>query len=215
MLSDGQQLYLMHVSALIGVVALVFRNQMYLRALLLVSVAVSIIDHMFVRQGANVNSLVWDVVALTINLWVLVQLVLDRTHIGLTAEEEQLFQAWGSLSPGEFRKLLRLANWCTADETSLLTSEGETPDRLFYVLDGEILLIKGERDLSLAAPAFIGEVAFVKERPASATVRVAPGGRYVAWSSAALRGYFIKHQSMRVAVMRLLSADMAMKVARA
>jgi hypothetical protein len=215
MLSDAQQLYVMHLAALVGVAALALRNQMYLRTVLLASIVLNIVDHLFITQGPNVNSLVWDIVALLINGWVLVQLVFDRTHIGLSAEEERLFQAWGSLSPGEFRKLLRLATWHSADDNPTLTLEGEVPDRLYYVLDGQIELRKDQRDLTFAAPAFIGEVAFVKERPASATVRLAPGGRYVAWPSTGLRRYFTKNQSMRVAVMRLLSADMAMKVARA
>ena len=143
------------------------------------------------------------------------ELVLDRTHIGLTEEDERLFQAWGSLTPGEFRKLIRLGQWSTTNEPRVLTAEGVTPDSLFFVLEGDLHLLKSGRDITLHAPAFIGEVAFIQDQPASATVRLSAGGRYVVWSSTALRRYFVKQQGMRVAVMRLLSADMAMKVARA
>ena len=55
----------------------------------------------------------------------------------------------------------------------------------------------------------------MKERAASATVTLAPGARYLVWSAARLRQYFVKKQGLRVAMIRLLSADMAMKVARA
>lgn len=215
MLSDTQNLVMMHVASLIGVLALAFRTQLRLRAVLLLSIGLNIVDHLFLKQGANVNALFWDTVALATNLWVIIRMVLDRTHIGLSEEEERLFQAWGSLSPGEFRTLLKLAQWRTSDGTDVLTSEGTTPDRLYYVLHGEIDLTKNGRSLTLATPAFIGEVAFVKERAASATVRISAGTRYVVWSSAALRMHFVKHQAMRVAVIRLISADMAMKVARA
>ena len=205
----------MHFASLIGVAALAFRNQLQLRSVLLVSIAANIVDHMFIRDGANLNSLFWDVIALGTNVYVLIGLVLDRTHIGLTDEEEVLFEAWGSLTPGEFRNLLRLGRWRTATEPETLTHEGVVPDRLFYVLKGDLHLLKGARDITLSAPAFIGEVAFVKERPASATVRALAGTRYLEWSTSGLRAYFGKRQAMRVAVMRLLSADMAMKVARA
>lgn len=215
MMSQVQQLYVMHVASLIGVAALAFRNQLHLRTVLLASIGLNVIDHVFVTGGANLNSLIWDLVALGTNLYVLTLLILDRTHVGLSDEEERLFEAWGCLTPGEFRKLLRLARWQTAEEGSFLTHEGIVPEKLFYVIEGELHLIKSGRDIRLPAPAFIGEVSFVKERPASATVRVGPGCHYVEWSTAALRQYFLKHQGMRVAVMRLLSADMAMKVARA
>ena len=215
MLSDTQNLLMMHTASLIGVLALALRTQLRLRAVLLLSIALNIVDHLFVRQGANLNALIWDVVALATNLWVIVQLLLDRTHIGLSDEEERLFQAWGSLSPGEFRALLKLAQWRTADAPDILTSENVIPDRLYYVLEGEVELTKAARNLTVVAPTFIGEVAFVKERAASATVRVSAGTRYVVWSTAGLRRHFVKHQAMRVVVMRLLSADMALKVARA
>ena len=215
MLSDSQQLYIMHFAALIGVVALALRSQLQLRAVLLASIGLNMVDHLFMRGGANVNFLLWDVVALTTNIWVLIELVLDRTHIGLTDEDERLFQAWGSLTPGEFRKLLRLGQWRTAIEAHVLTAEDAVPDSLFFVLSGDLHLLKSGRDITLDAPAFIGEVAFIQDQPASATVRLSAGGRYVVWASAALRRYFVKQQGMRVAVMRLLSADMAMKVARA
>ena len=145
----------------------------------------------------------------------LVALTLDRTHIGLMHEDERLFQMWGSLTPGEFRKLLRVGEWRTAGEVEILTVEDVVPSRLFYVLDGDIQLLKGDRDITFPGPAFIGKVAFIKEGPASATVRLSPGGRYVVWSSTVLRQYFVKNQNLRIALMRLLSADMALKLARA
>ena len=64
MLSDAQQLYVMHAASFIGVLALAFRHQLQLRAVLLVSIGLNIVDHLFIREGLNINALVWDVVAL-------------------------------------------------------------------------------------------------------------------------------------------------------
>lgn len=215
MLATLQQLYIMHLASLLAVAALALRNQLRLRAVLLVSTFLNLLDHALALEGPLWNSLVWDAVTLTVNIWVMGQIILDRTHVGLSAEEERLFQAFGSLSPGEFRRIVKLARWGTTDEAKVLTTEGVRPDHLFYILEGEILLAKAGRETRLAAQTFIGEVAFVKERTASATVTLQPGARYLVWSTAQLRQYFAKKQSLRVAMIRLLSADMAMKVARA
>lgn len=215
MLATMQQLYIMHLASLMAVAALALRNQLRLRAVLLVSTLLSLVDHALALSGPMWNNLVWDAVTLAVNVGVMGQIILDRTHIGLSAEEERLFQAFGSLSPGEFRRIVKLAHWGTTDEVKVLTTEGITPDHLFYILDGEIRLAKAGRETIVAAPTFIGEVAFVKERTASATVTLAPGARYLVWSTAQLRQYFVKKQALRVAMIRLLSADMAMKVARA
>lgn len=215
MLASLQQLYIMHLASLMAVAALALRNQLRLRAVLLVSILLNLLDHALALNGPLWNNLVWDAVTLAVNVGVMGQIILDRTHIGLSAEEERLFQAFGSLSPGEFRRIVKLARWATADEVRVLTTEGITPDHLFYILDGEIRLAKAGRETMIAVPTFIGEVAFVKERTASATVTLAPGARYLVWSTTQLRQYFVKKQALRVAMIRLLSADMAMKVARA
>ena len=215
MLADVQQHFIMHLAAIIGVAALALRDQLRLRSVLLVSIALNIVYYAGAKNGPSWDDVFWNAVTLLTNLWVLITLILDRTHVGLTNEEERLFQAFGSLSPGEFRKLVKLATWATAEEATVLTEEGLTPDHLFYVLDGVVTIAKAGRVSAILPPTFIGEVAFLKDRPASATVCVDAGTRYLAWSAAALKSHFTKKQSLRVAVMRLLSADLAIKVARA
>lgn len=86
---------------------------------------------------------------------------------------------------------------------------------MFYVLSGSITLDKAGRQSELPAPLFVGEVAYVKSRGASATVTVSTGTRYLSWSVIALTRCFAKQHALRVALMRLLSADMAAKVALA
>lgn len=213
MIQDLHQHALFHAAFLVGALALLLRNQMYLRVALFVSIGLSALYHAFGRNGPMWDDLFWNGFTLLTNVIAFVQLTLDRTHLGLSDEEERLFLALGSLSPGEFRKLVRLAEWHTAAEPKVLTQESVRPDSLFYVLSGSVTLDKAGRRSKLPAPMFVGEVAYLKNRGASATVTVEPGSRYVTWSTAALARCFAKRQALRVALMRLLSADLAAKVA--
>jgi CRP-like cAMP-binding protein len=140
--------------------------------------------------------------------------MLDRTHFGLSAEEEELFTAMDSISPGEFRDLLKVAAWKTAESRCELTQEGVMPEHLFYVLRGGVHIDKGGRQIAIAAKTFIGEVAFLHGSPASATVSLDPGARYLQWSVAELKDTIGSRGELRTTVMRLIGMDMALKIAR-
>jgi CRP-like cAMP-binding protein len=99
----------------------------------------------------------------------------------------------------------------------MLTCEGEIPDRLFFVVAGAggITLQKAGKTFTVASGAFIGEIAFLLSRPASATVHVEAATRYVSWESAKLHRLLMRAPSLRIALDGALNRDMAMKVARA
>src|SRR5438876_5267730 len=84
----------------------------------------------------------------------------------------------------------------------------------FCALDGDIAIDKvGRRRLAIAPHTFIGALAFLLARSASATVTVAAGARYV--DRAALRRLQARAPSLAVSLSAALNKDMAKKVARA
>ena len=206
---------LLHLAALVSVAALLFRDQIKLRAVLLLSIGIALANNYDGSDAPDWEDLFWNAVLFVINLVVLVQLVLDRTHIGLSAEERSLFDAFGLLTPGEFRALARLAAWHGAAGGEVITREGEAPAALFYVLTGGVTIEKGGRTIPYGPGTFIGEIAFLQRGAASATVRLDAGSRYVAWTVAALDRRIAGRQDLRHAVTRLISHDMALKVGRA
>jgi CRP-like cAMP-binding protein len=62
---------------------------------------------------------------------------------------------------------------------------------------------------------FIGEIAFLRDKAASATVMTASKSLYVSWNQDELRALLKKNDDLKNAMAALLSADMADKVARA
>ena len=90
---------LMHAAAIISVAALALRDQLKLRSVLLVSIMLNAIYN-DLTTPPSYESMFWNVVMFLINLIVLVQIILDRTHIGMSGEEEDLFSAFEMLTPG-------------------------------------------------------------------------------------------------------------------
>ncbi len=151
-----------HLGALVSVVALAMRGQLQLRIALLISFVLYIADNYFGSAEPAWPYMIWNGLFFFINLYVLVEIVLDRTTFGLTEEEKEIFGAFLSLSPGQFRKLIRIGRWRKAEETRLITTEGDVPRYLFYVYEGAVEIIKAGRPIMIELPTFIGEVSFLR-----------------------------------------------------
>lgn len=142
-------------------------------------------------------------------------LIADRTHFGMSDHELHLFRRLDTMTPGEFRRMMKLVHWHAAGADEVLTRENQPLDRLYYVLDGAVTIDKAGHRIPVDPGVFIGEVAFLLTRTASATVTVAEGTRYVSWDAGALRRLLIRAPSLRIAFDAALNRDMAGKVARA
>lgn len=215
MFFDIARLGLIHAAALIAVAAMTCRDQLVLRALLVISTLLYILYYVAVPEIMLWDALFWTVVNLGVNLFVMTRLVFARTQFRLTAEERRLFAAFGSLSPGEFRSLMRIANWRRATASQILLREGEAVEKVYYVLDGSPEVSKAGRSIVLGPQAFVGEAGFLRRQPASATVTVGPGACYVEWPVAALSTLRMRRPLLKVALDGLLATDMAAKMAAA
>ena len=134
------------------------------------------------------------------------EIVLERTTLRLNEDEKQLFDAFETLTPGQFRRVLKVAQWRRADDPdgTLLTREAEPSNSLFYIFEGIISVEKHGRRFRLPADNFVGEVGYVLNRKTT-TTSVAPRGvRYVEWDADALRKLSRKYPNLGNALNALL-----------
>ncbi|MEL6751571.1 MAG: cyclic nucleotide-binding domain-containing protein [Pseudomonadota bacterium] len=210
----AQAALLVHFASALYVVAFLVKDQLWLRTLVLVATLAYIIYYYAVPAEPLWDAIGWSVVLGLANLFILVQLVLQRTTLTLSEEEKALYANFSTLQPGEFRKLVKIATWRTVDTPLPLTHDGQTNAHLHFVLTGTCAITKGERSFSVDAPAFIGEVSFFLNEPASATVHAQPGSRVISWDRARLDLLLKRNIGLRIALHSIMNTDMARKVAR-
>lgn len=215
MFFDIVRLGLIHAAALIAVAALTCRDQLVLRGLLVVSTLLYIVYYVAVPDILFWDALFWTVVNLGVNLTMMAKLVCARTQFRLSPLERRLFAALGSLSPGEFRALMKIARWHCSQASQILLREGQAVDKVYYLLDGRSRVAKAGRDLVLGPQSFIGEAGFLRRQPASATVTVEAGACFVEWPASALDALSMRRPLVKIALDRLLASDMAAKMAAA
>lgn len=206
---------LIHIAAAIFLSGFLFRDQIMLRGLVIVGNFVYVVYFYIVVDHPLWGGIFWSVIGIVINAVMIARIVADRTHFGLGEDERAVHSRLDALTPGEVRRLMKAGRWRTAESEIVLSEEGHPLAELAYVIDGAATVEKGGARFALALPAFVGEVAFLTQRPASATVRLAPGTRYVSWEMGALQRLLLRAQSVRIGLGAALNRDMAEKVARA
>ncbi|MFW6077621.1 MAG: cyclic nucleotide-binding domain-containing protein [Hyphomicrobiales bacterium] len=205
---------LVHIAGVLQVGGYLSRDQLVLRFFLLAG-SCFYLAYYFVSAATPLwEAILWSGVIIAANLYVMVALFMDRRHRALTPDEQRLISVFSSLSPGQFRRLMKAAKWITAVDRTTLTLEGKRPDSLFFVLDGDILISKAERRFTVASGVFIGEIAWLLGTPATATVEVSPGARYVEWDTAHLRSLLTRFPDLRIAFEGMLNRDLAGKLGK-
>ena len=207
--------WLIYLGAALLLIAYGIRDELRLRVMIVVSTVVYIAYYYAVDGGPLWEAIITSVLMILINLWVLGQIILERTTFSMTPDEKRLFDGFETLTPGQFRRIARIAKWRIADdpEGTVLTREDQPSDSLFYVFEGIISVEKRGRQFRLPEGNFVGEVAFVLKRKTTATTVAPQGVRFVEWDSEALRKLGAKYEALRISLNALLTRDLANKLA--
>jgi hypothetical protein len=204
---------LFHFSNLMAFLAFLLRDQLQLRLLMGVSLFLQGLYYYAIPGGPLFDPLFWKVVSFLANVVMIVLVFGGRLDFGIPEDLRPLFNKMAVLSPGQFRKLTARTVRVYGGSPAILT-EGMKPDRLYYLLKGEAQIIKNRQTTNLHAGAFLGEIAFLSDLPASATVILTDGAECIAWNRAALLQMMRKDAAIDIAMRGFFNHDLAHKVAR-
>ncbi|MEM7269701.1 MAG: cyclic nucleotide-binding domain-containing protein [Pseudomonadota bacterium] len=199
--------------AMAGYVAgFVLTNQFALRFLILAS-SFAYIAYYYLHPAEPL----WGAIAGTILIIAatiigLVRLCYDRVWIALPKAHRPIFYAMPGLKPGEFRRLMRLGEIKEAKKGDVLTNQGALNDAVFFLVSATASGCKDDTRFTIPPKHFVGEVGFVLEAPASATVQLEAGGTYISWDAEKLHAALDANDGLERAFQALLSRDMANKV---
>lgn len=206
---------IVHIGALLYLAGFLFRDQLTLRGLIIVGDFVYILYFYFAPETPLWGGIFWSTMFTIANVGMIGLIVAERMHFKLTPTERRLFDLLETLTPGQFRELIRNAKSDTTTAPVTITSERLPLDRLYFVLDGTVLIEKNGRQALTAPETFIGEIAFLLGRPATATVILEPGCSYFVWDATALRALLQAKPDLNNALTSAMNKKLAQKVANA
>lgn len=205
--------WLIHIGAVCYLVCFLFRDQLWLRIFAVVGDFIYTAFYFTVAEVPLWSAIIYSTLNMIINLVMIGYILNDRRMTSLADNDLRLYQKFQGMTPGDFRRLCKIGTWQKADGDQILTTEGSALHQLFYVVEGEVEVKKGDRVIPINSGVFIGEVAYLKNTPASATVVAKAGAHYISWSHNDLKTIVTRHESLRQSFGNLLSADLALKVA--
>lgn len=206
--------HLIHVGAVLYLICFLFRDQIALRTFAITGDFAYTAYYYAAPATPLWEAIYWIIPNMGINIVMIFIILHDRRMTALSDEEMSLFQNLRGLTPGQFRRLLKLGKWQRLHEPMVLTREGEALDRLYYVLQGEVEVDKSGRKITVEPSVFIGELAYLRDKPATATVTAGKEAVVVSWSHKDLKRVTLKDSELNQSLSTLLSADLAEKVAR-
>lgn len=193
---------------------LMTRNELWLRLLLLIGSGLYIVYYLTVGdrplwEAAFASSLLG-----LANIYALAFIFLDRSTLWMTADMRDLFKYFPTFKPGQFRRIMRHAKWCTAEQDLVLCQQGGVPEGLYFLLEGTAILQRDGKETELSPRRFIGEMSFLRgpEHQANATVIVTAGSRYVVWDRARLWQQAAGHLSLNNAINALFNRELLQKL---
>ena len=203
---------LFHASNLMAFLAFLLRDQLQLRLMMAVSLFLQGLYYYAIPGGPFFDPLFWKVVSFAANLLMIVLVFGGRVDFGIPQDMRGLFEKISVLSPGQFRKLVKLSTRTTASDTPLLI-EGQHPTDLHYLLKGQCGIEKANTSHTIGAGIFLGEIAFLNNAPASATVQLLEGAECVTWNSEELKALMRKDKAIDIAMRGVFNHDLAAKLA--
>jgi Popeye protein conserved region len=203
---------LVHIGAILYLVCFAFRNQIWLRSFAIAGDLFYTAYYFLAASKPLWDAILWNIPAVAINVFMIYLILQDNKLPPMEEHELLLFRKLARLTPGQFKKLLKGTTWQKSAEPVILTEEGKKPDKLFFVLKGDVSMEKSGARRAIPSSTFIGEVAYLQEGVASATVNVAGESVIAKWPHDFLKKLLEKDEALKSAFTSMMASDLASKL---
>ena len=205
--------YLIHIANVLYLFSYSMRDILWLR-ILTVAAASFMLPYFYYLPDPLYPPIFWNLLFMTLNIFWITRLLLERRPVKLSDDEQQLCQiAFRTLTPREIKKILKLSSWEDADPGECFVSKDEPLERLILIYSGKAdVEIDGKKIDMLHAGQFIGELGYFTDEVAAADVVATEATRYVSWSKDRLKSFLDKDSDLRAAFQIILGSVLAKRL---
>ena len=189
-----------HLSYVLLVSSMMMRSMKWLRAIAISAGIVSAFyGYFFLKDFVTVF---WEVIFVSVNLIQLLLLEFENRRAKFS-EDEQIFikAAVPKVERAHARRLLRLARHEELEAGTVLTTESQPVEKLWFVIEGAVRVDKGGSMVGVCGhDDFIGEIGFMLGTTASATAVVTNSIRCLSFDHPPLQALLAKDEQLRHAL---------------
>ena len=169
----------------------------------------------FILSGGDLRTGIgWDLIFIAINAYQIYRLMQDRLSLRLPEPDRELLRSvLSGLDDAQIARLLFTGEFSAIAKGTTLTTENEPLERLFFICAGDVRVSIAGREVShLQKGNFVGEVAFLTEKPATATVIAEDEVRAIVFERDKLSKFFRNEAEVAGIIYQLLGRELANKI---
>ena len=204
-----------HLSYVLIAISYYATNIYWLRVTAVIGLALEIL-YFQLSHGAMHTGIVWNLVFILINIYQLHVLLRERIQLRHVTDLALLRQGvFATLGNAQLARLVQAGEWRNIPADTALTQQGQPVAELVLLCEGSARVeVDGVIIAQLQAGTFCGEMAFISDQFASATVIVQQPARAFVFDMEKLR-LLVQHDDLVGAAMHeAVGRDLAQKIDR-
>ena len=153
----------------------------------------------------------WNFVFVALNLYHIAVIVYEKRPVHMSPKHMELYDTmFKNLTPVEFLKITKLADWEHYRAGDVITQEGHKVPDLNLIYNGTVeVRVNKEIVAQLRDGQFVGEMSFLTGKPATATCIVKHDAVILVWKQDEFRELLKRNPSLYFTIQSLLSTQLS------
>ena len=158
----------------------------------------------------------WNFVFIAVNLYHIGVILYEKRAVKMDDKNEELYQTlFKEMTPVEYLKISRAAEWQTMKPGQRLITQGMPVPDLYLIYNGTVdVAIDGERVAELKDGEFVGEMSFLTEKVATASCIVKYEAQCLVWKQREFKELLKRNPSLYFTIQSVLSAQVSDKLVK-
>ena len=196
-----------------GLIAFSFlvKDILYLRILSILASLFSVLYNFYIPVEPMWLAINWNIIFVLVNIYHIAVIIYEKRPVKMSPKEKELYETmFRGLSPVEFLKITKIAQWKKYKTPLPIITQGKPVKDLILIYNGLVdILVNDNKVAELKDGQFVGEMSFLTEKPATATCRVSHNTECLVWPQKDFKDLLKRNPSLYFTIQSLLSEQVS------
>ena len=192
-----------------GLIAFSFlvKDILYLRVLSILASLFSVLYNFYIPAEPMWLAINWNIIFVLVNIYHIAVIIYEKRPVKMSTKEKELHETmFRGLTPVEFLKITKIAQWKKYKTPLPIITQGKPVNDLILIYNGTVdVLVNDKKVAELKDGQFVGEMSFLTEKPATATCNVEHNAECLVWKQQEFKDLLKRNPSLYYSIQSLLS----------
>tara|TARA_B110001454_G_scaffold180097_1_gene173591 strand:+ start:714 stop:1361 length:648 start_codon:yes stop_codon:yes gene_type:complete len=205
---------LLNIGFLFNLIALAFREILWIRILLTLGYFLRFITQSYIEQ--NMNSSFWMIVFVIINLYQIIRIINERRKRYIEPKIFDIYESvFNSLTSFEFLTFWKMGIIKNVENGTTIIEKDKKLNSILLLINGKVNVKANGRTIAyLPRGSFIGEISYITKEGASADVIADEDVTYIEWTDKELKKNQLSNKIFWTKIQNILLNDLINKLKR-